>query len=69
MQEFKNKLQDELNQRFAEAQVTLSMPATTEASTNLHEIGVIRGYMKGLKEAFYACGDIYNELTSSEKKQ
>ena len=66
--QLKELVQEELNQCFLEAQTILSAPATTEFSTNMHEIGVLRGYMKGVKEAYEICDEMQKKLTSTEKK-
>ncbi len=65
---FKEKIQQEINDRFLETQSLLVLPATNEMSTNLHEIGVLRGYIKACKEFYDVCDDIMKELTEPEKR-
>lgn len=63
---FKDFLQDRINELFLDAQKTLALPVSNEISTNLHEIGVLRGYMKGLKEIYDECDYIMKQLTEPE---
>ena len=65
---FKELMQDRINELFLEAQMSLAVPATNELSTNLHEIGLIRGYMKACKELYDECDEIMKETIEPEKK-
>lgn len=65
---FKELLLEELNVNFIEAQKTLCLPATNELSANLHEIGVLRGYLKAMVEVSEICEEIQRKLTEPEKK-
>ena len=64
---FKITLDDFMNQRFMEAQAILCLPVSTETSKDLHEIGVLRGYLKALKEVAEESDIIMTELLSPEK--
>ena len=66
--QFKDLLQDEINERFLEAQTNLAMPITKEFASDLHEIGSIRGYMRACKELYEVCDEIQKKLNEPEKR-
>lgn len=66
---FKSLLQDRINELFLDAQTSLAMPPTQEIGVNIHEIGVLRGYMRACKEFYEECDHIMNKLMEPEKKQ
>lgn len=66
--QFKSMLQDRINELFLDAQMSLAVPATTEISTSLHEIGLLRGFMKAMREVYDLCDEITKQLMEPEKK-
>lgn len=65
---FSQMLRDELDKLYRDAQISLATPATNELSTSIHEIGVLRGYMKCAVEVYDICSEITRKLSEPEKK-
>ena len=66
--QFKDLLCDELDRLHKDATNSLAIPVTPAIASDLHEIGLLRGYMKALVEIYDTCDYIQNKLTEPEKK-
>lgn len=65
---FRDLLRDELDSLYKDAQISLTTPISVEVATDIHEIGVLRGYMKAMVQVYDLCDKITEKMLEPEKK-